>query len=531
MKRLNTQILPALPLVVAAVVLAVPRSAGAVTVTSAACVQQTNNLLRYDCTITTDDLARVWVDFCEGSGCSFDRASESSYMTTSHEVTLWNLKPNTTYDWQAHAHDRWGADTDGTYSFTTGDLTDLDGDGTTDPDLAGILFTPTYSSTETSAVEHVLLDFGCGSSAVQETDYLIIADTDGNIVWYQSIIGVTGHRGSTVGGYTVGRGVNRIHAILDKEYIVEWDLSGEQQSVMCRCDSAGLCSNGNVPDVCFDDWVHHDLVVKDDTLWAITAEEVSYSDLDDCDEDPSTKTLDFIMDGVNAWTRDGTQIVDWDVSQIYGPWTCGQENYWNMQMDGEDWAHANSLWVNSHDEWTLSLRFLNRIIHVDGDPSSTTFGELIWDLSGNLKDASDDWTVISSAGYTANFSWQHHAWWKPGGTLMVYDNQTLGPGTTRAIAIDLNEKTYTADIVGEYDLGTSCFGQGAAFDMLPSGHTVANCSDNSTTPGVVDASIYEFTGTGSTTAWEMTVSCDSSTSPPSTRIGPLYRAQPFYFEH
>ena len=530
MPRSTTPLLPVLPLVAAAALVA-PRAAVAVTITSATCAQQADNLLRYDCSITTDARARVWVDFCEGSGCSFDRESESSFMVTSHELTLWNLEPNTTYEWQAHAHDRWGADTDGTYSFTTLGLDDLDLDGTDEPDLAGILMTPTFSTTETSAVEHVLFDFGCGGSSSAETDYLIITDTDGTIVWYQDIIGITGSRGSTIGGYAVGRGVNHIHAVINKEYIVEWDMSGEVHSLMCRCDSSGLCTNGDTPDVCFDEWVHHDLVVKDDMLWAVTAEEVSFPDRDDCDGDPTTKTIDFIMDGVLAWTRDGTEVINWDMSEVYTPWSCGQENYWNLQMDGEDWAHANSLWVNSDNEWTLSLRFLNRIIHVDGDPSSSTFGDLIWDLSGNLLDSSDDWDLISSASYAAQFSWQHHAWWKPDGTLMVYDNQTLGPHDTRSIAIEFDETAMTADIVDEHDLGMICNGQGAAFDMLPSGHIVANCSDDGTTPGVVDPTIMEFTGTGSTTAWEMDVSCGTTTYPMASRVGPLYRAQPFYFQH
>ncbi len=530
MVRLSKPLLHCLVALVATLLLAVPAVAGAVTITSAVCAQQATNVLRYDCTVTTDTRARVWIDFCEGVGCSFDRESESSFLVTTHEVTLWNLLPSTTYSWQAHAHDRLGADTDGTYTFTTQGLNDANFDGTDDVDLSTIVMTPTFSATASPTVENVLMEFGCGESGSMESDYLIIANTEGEIVWYQDVSEATGKRPATIGGFTVGRGVNRIHALVDKEYIVEYDLSGELMGLMCRCDSAGLCSNGAVPDGCFDDYVHHDLMVMDNTLWVITAEEVSYPDTDDCDGDPSTTTLDFITDGVAAFTLDGTQILEWDMSQIYTPWACGQEGYWALQMDGEDWAHANSIWVNQDLEWTISLRFTNMVIQVDGDPASPDFGELVWELAGASSDTTDDWRLWSSS-LEPNFSWQHHAWWKRDGRMMLYDNNSMGPIDTRVVEIEFDESTMAAEIVEEYDLGMTCNGQGSAFDMLPSGNVVANCSDDTTTRGIVDGTIFEFESTGHTTVWEMDVSCDATASPAGTRIGPLYRAQVFSFDH
>jgi hypothetical protein len=519
-------------LLVATAVLAfmAPRTAGAVTITAASCAQQSDNMLRYDCTVTTDAPSRVWIDLCEGSGCSYDRESESSYLQTTHRVTLWNLTPSTTYQWQAHAHDPWGADTDGPHSFTTADLSDPDGDGTDEVYLSTILMTPTWSSTGTAFVDNVLFGFGCAASGTVSSDYLIIADSDGDIVWYQDVTQVTGSSPTTIDGYTVGRGVNRIHAILDKEYIVEYDLSGELVSLMCRCDSAGLCTNGAVPDVCFDDYLHHDLLVKDGILWALTAQEVSYADTADCDGDPSTTTLDFVMDGVNGWTLDGTQVVDWDMSEIYTPWLCGQEQYWSGRMDGEDWAHANSIWVGADKRWTMSIRFTSEVIQVEGDAADADFGQLVWELSGDAADSGDDWSLTSTS-FSPDFNWQHHAWWTLQGTMMLYDNQRLTTDDSRAIELDLDATTGVAEVIAEYDLGLGCDGQGGAFDMQPSGHIVVNCSDVTSTPGVVDASIYEFDPASTTPVWQLDVSCDASASTPGYRVGPLYRAQPFQFVH
>ena len=119
---------------VGAVALAAPRSANALAITAASCAQQSDNMLRYDCTATTDSSAEVWIDLCEGTSCTFDRESESSPSGTSHTVTIWNLKPSTYYRWQAHADDGSSTDTDGPYNFTTDNLDDPDGDSTDEVD-------------------------------------------------------------------------------------------------------------------------------------------------------------------------------------------------------------------------------------------------------------------------------------------------------------------------------------------------------------------------------------------------------------
>ncbi len=514
-----------------AMVFVAPRSAGAVAITHASCAQQSGNMLRYDCTVTTDASAEVWIDLCEGSSCTFDRESESSPSGTAHAVTVWNLKPNTQYEWQAYADDGSSPDTDGTYSFTTQDLDDPDGDGRNEGDLSTMVLT--QSSTGSYDVENVLFNFACKHSfRSDDFDYLVIANSNGDIVWYQDVRLATGYSPSVVTGFTVGRRGNHIHAILDNEYIVEYDLSGELIRLMCRCDVAGECSNGEVPDVCFDDFVHRDLMVKGQTTWALTAEEVSYSDVDDCDGDTGTSTIDFIMDGVNVWNSSGDLIAEWDMSEIYTPSGCGDGGYWSAtgQMYGEDWTHTNSIWVDTLDDWTLSVHHLDRVLHVVGDPRDARFGTLIWELSGVHTDRSDDW-ALSSTSYDQDFSKQHHVWWMRDGSMMLYDNHNLGATETRALKIEFDDDPMTAEIVEEYDLSANCIGQGSAFEIPPRGHVLAFCSDDFATPGDADPFVHEFDESGDSPVWELTIACDGSATPPGYRDTPSYRGHVFEFEH
>lgn len=505
--------------------LAAPRPAAALSITSASCAQQASNVLRYDCTVTTDSLARVVIDLCEGSGCSFDRVSEASVLETTHEITLWNLKPSTTYEWRARADDRTVTIPGVTHSFTTDDLSDPDCDGVDDLDLSSLQVGVTTSTTGTSALDNVIFSFGCGEPGGADKEYILITDPDGTIVWYQDSAEAVGGAGSSINAIETDWELGRIHAIMAHQYIVEYDLSGELIWLMCRCDAHGACENGEVPDTCFDDWVHHDLVLHEREIWALTAEEVSYADVDDCDGDPSTTTLDFIQDGVIGWEHHGAEILQWDLSEAMEPTTCGQESYWSHEMAGEDWAHANSLWISGDDEWTLSFRYINSVLRIIGDPSDSDYGTLDWILSGNATDTTDDWSLGNLLSTTPDFSWQHHAWWTRYGSMFVYDNNSLGPYDSRVIEFMMEESVMIASAVAEWDLGMVCDGQGGAHKLQPEDHLLANCSDDSTTPGFVDGTVMEFDSTGSV-VWEMTVQCDSSDS---MRRGPLYRAEPFQF--
>jgi len=59
---------------------------------------------------------------------------------------------------------------------------------------------------------------------------------------------------------------------------------------------------------------------------------------------------------------------------------------------------------------------------VDGDD-----GSLTWELYGDNEFTSDgDWTESGSTVSPASFNNQHHAWFEPGGNIMLFDNHTDG---------------------------------------------------------------------------------------------------------
>ncbi len=513
--------------------LAAPRLALAVSITSAVCTQQVTNVLRYDCAVTTDAMAQVRIDLCEGTGCSFDRSSEVSFKALDHEVTVWNLRPETTYTWQARASDRFGTATDGPYTFTTASLLDSNGDGVDDAALSAMSVSTWFSSSEPATVDDVLFTFGCADSGAPESDQLIITDSDGTVVWYKSLRGLTGVAPSMSGGFTVDQRRHRIHVIVNHDYIYDLDMAGEVHHLFCRCDSAGLCPNGDTPDGCWDEdeYVHHEVLVKDGVLWALTAEEIPFTDTLDCDKDLATTTIDFMMDGVRAWRLDtGAPLVDWDMSEIYTPWRCGMLSYWSAVSDAEDWAHANSLWVDGDNHWTISNRYVSEVIQVEGDPTDPDFGQLIWEMAGDSTDTGDDWTV-SSAASSPDFSWQHHAWFTRAGTMMLYDNNVTGSEDSRVLELALDESSMVAEVVAEYDTALRCMGQGGGFDIGPGGNMLVNCSDDTDTSSVIDATIMEFSVSTASTVWEMELGCDGTATPPGSRNGPQYRAMPFSFEH
>jgi len=494
------------------------------------CTQQALNVLRYTCSVQTMASAEVWIDFCEdssGSGCTFDRESLHSSSGTTHSFTLWNLKPSTNYDWQAYARDGSGHDTAGTYQFTTSSLADPDQDGTNEVDLSSISFT--INTPGTYEVENVLFNYACRDpSAIYETDYLIIADASGNIVWYQDVRHIAGTSYSSISGFSMTRPERHILVIVDHEWIIEYDLAGTEQGLYCRCDASGKCPDGIAyPDVCFDDYVHHDVREKGDLVWALTAEDMQYHDPEDCNKNDDTgEYVDFVMDGLYAFSDTGI-AEEWDISEVMTPYGCSTDSYWGSKLSGFNWSHANSIWLGPDQLWTLSLRDLNRVIQVYGDPLDADYRDIKWELSGDPSDTGDDWALTSDTGFDDDFNRQHHAWLTLDGT-MFYDNHNqdgINSSTTRAIEIEFDNSAGVADIIAEYDLGLDCTHTGSAFDMLPSGNVVVTCGPATGSPA--SSVIQEFDTSGSTEVWEMKINCDSS----GARNGPVYRGRPVFFVH
>ncbi|RME26637.1 MAG: hypothetical protein D6798_06310 [Deltaproteobacteria bacterium] len=355
--------------------------------------------------------------------------------------------------------------------------------------------------------------------------YVIIADTDGNIVWYQDPRDDTGRTDAVIGGLGLTRPDKHILLLDSKDTLLEYNLDGDVLQKLER--DAGD----------FDDadgvrrFVHHDLKREGDHTYVITAREYDYTDVNDCDGDGDvSEALTYILDGVmvfdhttDPWTP--VPSLEWSLSDIYDPSDCTgpqppscSATLWSSEgMTGCDWAHANSIWTDSDGTWQLSFKDQDKLINVD-----EATGGLVWELAGD--GVSGDLLLDTSASIAdPEFDNQHHAWrTATPNHIMLYDNNVTGAADPRALELSLSPAAGVYAVIADWPTPPleprgDCNSKGSAFDMLPSGHVVATCAPS----GI----IREFEPAGAE-VWKLTLGCPDTTLTPS---GNLYRAMPFNF--
>jgi hypothetical protein len=492
--------------------------AHALSITAASCTQQVDNTLRFDCSVTTDGAADVWVGFCEhtGAACVYDRETPHVTLTAAGTatVTMYGMAESQAYDWRGVAKQGAVMAFGGRHSKTTGALP---------AEMADITLT-TWGAA--SGVKNVMFNYSCEQGADPDHDWILIADTSGRVVWYQDPEDAMGSM-TTLSALNISRPDKHILAVAGHSYILEYSLAGSLVKLYCRDDdtvAGDQCEDTSIsPDAYFTDYVHHDVMKTGSILWALTAENQTVSDTDNCDG--ASATFPIIVDGVYGFnTSTDTLAEEWDLSEVYSPsyadatCTSCSASYWSGELTGCDWSHANSLWVDAAKQWTISLRDWSRIISIDGDPVSGTYRDLDWELEGS--GVGGDFTLSSTPGYTATFSGQHAVMWTGSDTTLLYDNHTSTVGDdSRAIEIDWSSGD--ADIVNEYLMESSagsnlsCQTGGTALDLLPSGHKFAFCTSNHTAN---DPLFNEFDASNSL-VWGMKAECPAGVR----TLSPSYR--------
>ncbi len=193
---------------------------------------------------------------------------------------------------------------------------------------------------------------------------------------------------------------------------------------------------------------------------------------------------------------------------------------------GCDWAHMNSVWVDSAGDWLLSLNDLSRVIQVDG--ATQLLG---WEMYGD--NTGGDWTLWTNlASGLDSFVRQHHAHWAPGGNLSLFDNHPAEPedppaNLARGIEIDLNYNNWTAEVVSEFDMALECPVVGSSFQLQQSGNTLTTCGKNDQFPLEGPPTFMEFTQSEGSYVWKMEVNCTNG----NPNNHPVYRARPMNFLH
>ncbi len=464
-------------------------------------------------------------------GCQEPRSTAASFNSTSHEFTLYGLKPSDAFDWRAYASPATG----GAPVFT-GCKNETTGALPSGPETAELVSVGISTAGAAADVKHFLTHFGCVDDPVTDVrrNAFIVIDQDGEIVWYQDpAADLTGVGSTDLSLEAIGltRPLKHVLGIINHEIIVEYTLEGELVNLLCRDDGSGYCpGTTTVPEATFDDYVHHDLAVFDGSLHVLTAEEVGVTDLLDCDADSSTSdTYPIVVDGMYVFDlTSGTPTLadEWmwtDVAGVTVDYTVAgtcTSSYWGSSVVGADYMHTNSLWVDVAEQWMFSLHNLDSIWMVDADPASSTYNELAWTMNGgDPGDTGDDWEMVTG-GYDEEFHGQHTAHWGPDADLVIFDNQwtnTGGSGVSRGVVFELDAGAGTASAVAQYtveDLAAGdvyCPTGSSLFPML-GGHALATCAE---VDGTNSAVVNEFDASDSV-VWAVELQCDAGYTRTST---------------
>jgi len=444
-------------------------------IVSASCAM-TSNKLRYDCTFETDLLTTLNVEWDDGTTV---RSAAPSAPGLVHDFRLVGMRAGAVVHWKAWADSRIPSlGSMATGSFTTSALSGAE--------LSSLAI---VRSDRGHKVQNILFPADCSGGSGPGNQMLFIADHTGAVVWYQDPSIETG--GGQIAALNVtDRGT--ILAIHGRD-IVEYTLEGEVVTHL-------------VHGVDFSNPVHHDVFRRGNRLFALHY--MSVADLNGNEQR---------YDGVTVF--DASSIVDqWDLSSLYDPvMDCYETN---------DCVHTNALWVGHDGSWTLSQRTPGRVIQIDGDPTSATYGQLLWELDG--QGVNGDFTIASSSAGIRDwtFEGQHNVQFLSNGNLLLFDNEFVphprpGAGTGNAVrALELQFRGSSVVLLREYDTGmfggSACPTRGSAFKIdWPGGNVLTTCSDSNR--------IQEIAPSG-TLLWEASTSCPSA-----TLTGQPYRTIPVEF--
>lgn len=480
---------------------------------------QPDNSQRWDCTVTTDTAADVWIRFGPDTtgSCDFGRITPTSENGIAHTLTMYGMKPSTTYDWKAHARPVGGGPVV-TFACRQSVTSVVPADAGLDQ------ITVTTSGTA-QQVKAIVTHYGCYEEGVDPPrDALTIFDKDGSLVWYQDVatdLGFDPGLPFQLEAVSLTRPQLTILTVANHEILAEYDLAGNLLTVLCRDDTSGYCPGTSfTPDGFFDEYIHHDVQRVGDLIHVLTARDVMVTDVLDCDGDASTTDqYPIIVDGLYTFDTSGafptitTDFMLTDVAGVtidYTTATCGAPAYWYGQLAGKDAVHTNAFWIDSAEQWMFSLKEPSAVWSVDRDLASGTFNQILWEAHGGL--TSGDFSAVAG-GIDETFSDQHTVHWGPNGEFMLFDNGPGGGVKSKGMAYEMDVGAMTLDGLGEYTVEDStgatkfCSAGGSAFLTL-GGNAVVTCPANGGNDS--PASINEFDATNNV-VWALDVHCPGPT--------------------
>jgi hypothetical protein len=210
--------------------------------------------------------------------------------------------------------------------------------------------------------------------------------------------------------------------------------------------------------------IHHDLA-RDAQGYTYTLAATTYE----------VRGVDYIVDQLLVFDPSGAHVDTWELfdhlPDVYTP--TDNNGYWMVQFPGAiDFTHGNSVEVSPDGSLVVSLRWLDTVVVLEGDPTSPRFGTPRWWLSADgsvppeLTDA-DDLVLTGEA-----FDGQHHASVDADGVLRLFDNRVM-PEASRALSYRIDGSTAVHD--GTWELPKHCPIQGSAYP-LDDGSMLLTCA-------------------------------------------------------
>jgi hypothetical protein len=461
----------------------------------------------------------------EGPGGSFEVPADAS--ATEHTIPVVGMRATSDYTVTMHATAEAGGTTaDRTLEITTGALP-ADLPPITVGAANGKAMAPGY--TVFNAMPWAPVPKGQPNP---DSGYIIVVDATGAVVWYAKIpLQILDIDTSPRGTFLVTAGDATIQEVDLFGHIVR-DWGSRVATVNPKKNVVGQPLSTDKTKPIEVDSTHHEVTeLPNGDLLTLSTELLHLSDADAkrlCPDNPETA---IVGDIAVELTPDGKVVQRWPLSKVYDPTTTpGSEMCvvgppvappnWFYPDDAptRDWTHANAIALDAKDNTIIvSSRHLDRILglryHDDGDGKA---GELLWSLGVG--------GTIKIDGEPPHH--QHAVELEDDGSLMMYDNGNLRPGTTlaggtappfsRAVRYSVDLKAGTAKQVWEHrdswpdgrPIYTPFLGD---VDLEPNGNVLITHGGGSSAKGVLMGRIIEVTpgdaadGSKDTTVFDITV--------------------------
>jgi hypothetical protein len=441
----------------------------------------------------------------DGPGGGFQIPADEP--TTSHEIPVVGMRAESDYTLTVTAEpDGGGEAATQTLDWTTGSLPD---------DLPAV--TATVADTARTQPGYTVFnafawDAPPEGATTPDAGYVIAVDHEGEIVWYarttHQILDVdTTPRGTFVvtDGDAVLMEIDLFGAV-----VREWGTHIATDVPGKDLDGRPFGSDKTVPiDI---DSSHHEITeLANGDVITISTEVIELDEADAARLCPDNPEATIVGDIAVELSPDGEVVQTWPLSSVYDPAeTPGSEMCveglpvappnWFYPESGRtrDWTHANAVEVHEDDNMLLvSSRHLDEVMALRyHDDDEGKAGELLWSIGLH--------GTLELTGEPPHH--QHAMELEDDGTLMMYDNGNLRPGTvvgggsappfSRAVRYEIDVDAGTATQVWDHrdtwsdgrTVFTPFLGD---VDLEPNGNVLITHGGGSTADGEFQAKIVE----------------------------------------